>query len=504
VIVEGERQPLRVQGVIQDITERKAAEATIHHLAFYDDLTSLPNRDMFMDYAQRIIFAARRESARLAILLLDLDRFKRINDSLGHEVGDALLKIVGERISRQVRHSDLLAIRGSEQESPASVARPGGDEFMVLLPGLSQTASIGNLVQRLLEDVSRPMDIDGQEVFVTASIGISLYPVDGDNVNALVMNADAALAISKREGGNCYRFYDKDMNFRAKERLGMEARLNRAIAKDEFHLFYQPQVNLATGALQGFEALLRWFSEGRIVPPGEFIPLLEETGLIVPVGEWVLNAACMQVKSWSEEGLQPVPIAVNLSANQFNQTDLADTVYRALSSNPINPKYLELELTETVIMQDAERNRNTLLKLKEIGVRLAVDDFGTGYSSMSYLKLFPLDVLKIDRSFVQELCEESNDEAIVRAIVALSNGLGLTTVAEGVETERQWELLARVGCDVVQGFLISRPVPAQEAVVFLGSDSRPQPVVWRDTGVAPADSKKDIARPSAKVAVIRR
>ena len=360
VVVEGKRQPLRVQGVIQDITERKEAEAKIHHLIFYDDLTGLPNRDMFLDYAQRTIFAAQREGARLAIILLDLDRFKRINDSLGHEVGDTLLQIVGERILRQVRRSDLLAIRDSEHESPVSVARPGGDEFMIMLPGLGQSASIGALVQRLLVNLSRPMNVDGQEIFVTASMGISLFPEDGDNINALLMNADAALGISKQEGGNCYHFYDKEMNFRARERLSMEARLNHALAKDEFQLFYQPQVSLTTGNLVGFEALLRWFSAERLISPGEFIPILEETGLIAPVGEWVLNTACKQVRDWVEQGFGPVPVAVNLSANQFKQKDLAETVSRALSSCGVNPKYLELELTETVIMQEAERNRNTL------------------------------------------------------------------------------------------------------------------------------------------------
>ena len=507
VVIAGGRKPVRVQGVIQDITERRQAEARIHHLAFYDDLTSLPNRDMFLDTARRIVFGAQREDAKLAIVLLDLDRFKRINDSLGHEVGDALLKIVSERISMQVRHSDLLAIRGSDRESSASVARPGGDEFMILLPGLRQSANIGNLMQRLLEDLSRPVKIDEVEVFVTASAGLSVFPEDGDDVNVLLMNADAALANSKREGGNCYSFYNKDMNFRAKERLSMETRLNHALSNGEFRLYYQPQVNFATGALVGFEALLRWFSEDKIVPPGDFIPILEETRLIVPVGEWVLNEACQQMKAWADDGYEPVSVAVNLSACQFRQQHLVETVTSALTSSGMDPKRLELELTETVIMQDAEKSRDTLLKLKDIGVGLSVDDFGTGYSSMSYLKLFPLDRLKIDRSFVRELETDSNDVAIIQAIVALSNGLGLATVAEGVETERQWELLAGLGCDVMQGFLIAPPVPALDAASFFRSFTTTRPALREAAGVAlsspPVNTAIQVAKARKAFFVVR-
>ncbi len=498
VVIAAGRKPVRVRGVIQDITERRQAEAKIHHLAFYDDLTNLPNRDMFLDTARRLLFGARREDVKLAIVLLDLDRFKRINDSLGHEVGDALLKIVSDRISRQVRHSDLLAVRDSTRESPASVARPGGDEFMILLPGLRQTENIGNLMQRLLEDLSRPVKIDELEVFVTASAGLSVYPEDGEDVNALLMNADAALASSKREGGNCYSFYNKEMNFRAKERLSMEARLNHALSNDEFRLYYQPQVSFATGALVGFEALLRWFSEDKIVPPDEFIPILEETGLIVAVGEWVLNKACQQMRVWHEDGFGPVRVAVNLSAIQFKQKHLAETVKSALSAYRLDPKLLELELTESVIMQDAEKSRDMLLQLKDIGVRLSVDDFGTGYSSMSYLKLFPLDTLKIDRSFVRDLESDTNDAAIIRALVALSRGLGLDTVVEGVETEQQWDILARLGCDVMQGFLLAPPVPASDAASFIGSLTTIPPALRDADGVAVASPSVDTATQAAK------
>jgi diguanylate cyclase (GGDEF)-like protein len=427
---------------------------------------------MFISHAARTLDASRRSGTKLAVILLNLDRFKRINDSLSHEAGDQLLQIVAERISSHGLQTGT-GDGGAPEESPFFAARSGGDEFMILLSGLRRSERISKFLRQLLGELARPVRVDQQEVFITARMGISLYAEDGEDLPTLLVNADTALSRAKREGGNCYRFYAKDMNLRAKERLSMEAQLNRAIDNEEFRLFYQPQINLATGALEGFEALLRWFpGRDRVVSPAEFIPILEETGLISPVGEWVLNAACSQLKAWVEEGYEPTRVAVNLSANQFRHEQLASSIQKAIDAHGVMPACLELELTETIIMQDAAKNRETLMALKEIGLRLSVDDFGTGYSSMSYLKLFPLDTLKIDRAFVMELEKGTNDESIVRAIVALSKGLGLNSVAEGVETVQQRELLAHLGCDIAQGFLISKPVPAQDAAAFLRANGK--------------------------------
>jgi EAL domain-containing protein (putative c-di-GMP-specific phosphodiesterase class I) len=312
-----------------------------------------------------------------------------------------------------------------------------------------------------------------QEIFVSASIGVAMYPGDGNHQDTLLSNADIALGHAKEAGGGCFRFYAKEMNQWANQRLNLEARLNRAIENDEFELYYQPQIILATGQLAGFEALLRWSPEGHEpVPPNEFISIAEESGLIIEIGDWVLKQACAQMKSWQAKGYALVPMAVNLSARQFSDQDLVKMVMQELATTGIPCEMLELELTERVIMRDVEETRTKLQALKAIGVKISVDDFGTGYSSMSYLKRFPLDTLKIDRSFVKDLESDPNDESIIRAIVAMSKGLGLTTIAEGVENEQQRELLSRIGCDLMQGYLISRPLPAEQVVAFLsmGSD----------------------------------
>ncbi len=463
----------RLRNVVQDITQRKRTEERIFHLAYYDNLTGLPNRDLFKESAVRMLANAQRDGTQAAILLLDLDRFKRINDLLGHDAGDALLKETASRIATCVRQSDLIAKLHSQEDLPYSLARPGGDEFVLLIQGLQRTEGVTNFVQRLLLELSRPLVAMHQEIFLSASIGIALYPNDGDQQATLLSHADIALSHAKEAGGDCFRFYSSEMNQWAHERMNLESRLNRAIENQELELFYQPQINLSNGRLVGFEALLRWRLEGKeLVSPNEFIPIAEETGLILETGAWVLRQACRQMKHWQDQGFELVPMAVNLSARQFTDEGLIRMIENELASSQLQPAMLELELTERVIMRDVHENRIKLQALKDIGVKLSVDDFGTGYSSMSYLKRFPLDSLKIDRSFIQDLVTDSNDESIIRAIVALSKGLGLTTIAEGVETELQRELLSSIGCDYMQGYLFSRPVPAAQAERFLVRSAR--------------------------------
>jgi diguanylate cyclase (GGDEF)-like protein/PAS domain S-box-containing protein len=458
----------KVHSVIQDITEARRAEERIFQLAYYDTLTGLPNRSLFIDFGQRLLAAALRDYGSAAVILLNIDRFKRINESLGHAAGDELLREVAGRIAHSVRGSDLVAKTQQSDETPYSLSRPSADEFMLLIRAPAHTGGVTYFVQRLLSDLSQPINIRQQELFVKNSIGIALYPGDGENLERLVANAGAALAHAKEAGGGCFRYYAKDMNLRASERLSMESRLNQALQQDEFQLYYQPQISLSDGRLIGFEALLRWHPRGLApVPPSVFIPIAEESGLIVEIGTWVLDCACRQLAAWQEQGCSLVPVAVNISARQFTYQNLVKTIAQSLAAAQVAAVLLELELTERIIMRDVDDTRDKLQALKSLGVKLSVDDFGTGYSSMSYLKRFPLDTLKIDHSFVKDLESDSNDESIVRAIVALSKGLGLTTVAEGVETEGQRRILTDIGCDSMQGYLFSRPVPAREAAVFL-------------------------------------
>lgn len=461
-------QVVKLRSVVQDITERKLAEERIFHLAYYDNLTGLPNRDMFKEYADRLLITAQRDGTKAAVLLMDLDRFKRINDSLGHSIGDELLKEVAGRITTCVRQSDLITKLHNMDDSPYSIARPGGDEFMLLIRGLERTDVVANFVRRLLAEMTRPLQTHNQEIYISASIGIAVFPEDGLNQDTLISHADIALAHAKEAGGGCFRFYAKEMNQWANERINLEARLNRAIENEEFQLYYQPQISLLSGNTVGFEALLRWQpEEDKQIPPNEFIPIAEETGLILDIGTWVLRRACQQMKTWQTQGFHLIPVAINLSARQFVEQDIVNMILREIKSTDLSPHLIELELTERVIMRDVEDNRIKLQALKDIGVKLSVDDFGTGYSSMNYLKKFPLDALKIDRSFVMDLDTNTNDEAIIRAIVALSKGLGLTTIAEGVETERQRELLRNIGCDLMQGYLFSKPIPPEQAIAFL-------------------------------------
>ncbi len=464
VAAEQSGKPVIVRCIIQDITERKENEERIHRLAYYDELTGLPNRDLFLQHAENMIAGAERDGTKAALVFLDLDRFKRINDSLGHAAGDELLKGLTERFSNIIRRSDIVAKWDLQGASTSPLARVGADEFAILVRGLKRAESAGNLAQRVLDDLSAPFISSGQEIFLTGSIGLALYPNDAADVDTLLKYADVALGHAKRAGGNCFRFFALAMNAKATQRLSLETRLNRALEKNQLRVHYQPQKSLSTGKVVGLEALLRWYpADHPPIPPAEFIPIAEETGLITSIGAWVLDTVCGQVAAWRRGGYCPVPVAINLSARQFEQRDLGRTVQAALDASGVRPSDIELELTETVIMRDAEETRRRLDKLKAIGVRLAVDDFGTGYSSMSYLKRFPLDTLKIDRMFIKDLSGSSVDVDIVTAIIGLGKSLRLSTIAEGVETDMQRAILARLRCDCYQGFLFS---PAVEATAI--------------------------------------
>ena len=463
--VEG--TPSRMIGTIQDVTERRQAESQIYYLAYYDSLTRLPNRNMFQDRLGQALTGLGRAKGLGAVLLLDLDRFQRINDTLGHSGGDRLLQAVADRLRECLRKSDTVA-RHSQGDGGPTIARLVGDEFSLLLTNLSSQRIPARIAERLLEALTLPFRVGGQDVVVTASIGISLFPTDGTTVDGLLRNADAALHAAKDKGRNIYQYYSHSMNAEATERLQLESGLRNALEQGEFTLYYQPRLDLSTWQITGAEALIRWkHPERGMIPPAEFIPIAEESGLIGPIGEWVLYTACEQVNKWLRKDLPPIRVAVNVSALQFQRGDFVDTVYGVLQAAGTDPRYLELELTETVLMREAETAEGMLRRLKSLGIHIAMDDFGTGYSSLSYLMRFPIDTIKIDRSFVTDLSQEREAGAIVTAIIALGHSLKRRVLAEGVETEDQMHFLWRHGCDDVQGFLFGRPLPADEFAALL-------------------------------------
>jgi len=457
----------RMAGFLQDISDRKRSEERIRQLAYYDVLTGLPNRRFFKESLDRALRHARETQKPLALLFLDLDRFKMINDTLGHDAGDRLLKEAGDRLHGCVRSTDYVAsARGGKV--PGDISRLGGDEFTLLLRDLDEAEDAGRVAARVLERFAQPFEIDGREVFASTSIGIAVHPLDGNDVDTLLRNADAAMYHAKDRGRNNFQYYTDAMNLKALRRLDIENNLRRAIQRGELSVVYQPKRDLASGTVQAVEALVRWDNAalGK-VRPKEFIQVAEDSGLIVPIGEWILRTACAQQRQWVDAGYEPVVMAVNLSSYQIRAQRFAELLAGVLQETGVRPEHLELEITESAIMRYEDLSIRTLAELKQIGVRLALDDFGTGYSSLSYLKRFPIDALKIDRDFVRDVTTDPDDAAITRAIVAMAKSLGLYVVAEGVETAEQEALLVDVGCDGMQGFRIGAPVPPDEAVGFL-------------------------------------
>ena len=443
------------RGVGKDITERKQDEERIQYLANHDALTSLPNRARFSDTLNLALQNARRYHRNFAVLFIDLDRFKIINDTLGHEAGDKLLQEMGMRLTQTVRSSDV-------------VARLGGDEFVVLVQEVDEAKQVEPVARKILSALIKPMVIHGQECRVTASIGICMYPSDAQDEPSLMKNADIAMYRAKEEGKNTYKFYSEKINVHSLERMALETSLRRGLERSEFFLHYQAKLDLQTGQISGVEALVRWqHPELGMVPPGQFIPLAEETGLIVPIGRWVLNTACAQNVAWQREGLPPLRMAVNLSARQFADVDLLKDIAAALEESGMKAELLELELTESMVMQNVERADKVLAAIKRIGVRLAIDDFGVGYSSLSHLKRFPIDTLKVDRSFIRDIPQDSDDKAITEAIIAMGKSLNLTVVAEGVETLEQETFLRDHACDETQGFYFSRPIANDQFAALL-------------------------------------
>jgi diguanylate cyclase (GGDEF)-like protein/PAS domain S-box-containing protein len=446
--------PVQVIGTLLDVTQRKMAEDQLAHLAHHDGLTGLPNRVLLLERLSQTIAYAQRNSRVVAVLYLDLDRFKVINDTLGHGVGDELLKAVAERLARAVRASD-------------TVARPGGDEFIIVLADVASETDVRSVADKIVMTFNDPFIVDENEFFISPSIGISIYPNDGTDVDTLIKNADAAMYQAKDKGRNNIQLYTAEIHDATLRKLSLESDMRRALEREEFVVHYQPIVEVATGIITGFEALVRWEHPTRgTIQPDDFIPLAEETGLIVPLGDWVLRAACAQQKRWERLDCPSGRVTVNMSARQFQQRDLVASIRRCVEEYRIEPGTLELELTESLVMRDVKGSLRALLQLREMGVGVSMDDFGTGYSSLSYLKNFPIASLKIDRSFIDELTLDPFDDAISLAIITLAKSLHIRVIAEGVETRTQLMKLRRLGCDEAQGMYFSRPVPAEATLLL--------------------------------------
>jgi diguanylate cyclase (GGDEF)-like protein/PAS domain S-box-containing protein len=443
--------------IFRDITERKKSEEEIQQLAYYDTLTRLPNRTLLHDRLHQAIALANRNNRLVGVLFLDLDRFKGINDTLGHVAGDRLLKAVAERLLATVRESD-------------TVSRLGGDEFIVILSGLAHEEDISKTAEKILAVIAEAIIIDSREIYTTASIGIAVFPDDGADSTLLLKNADIAMYQAKEQGRNNFQFFSKEMNVKALEHLMLETSLRRALERNELFLVYQPQMELHSGQIVGMEVLLRWrHPDLGVLAPTRFISLAEETGLIIPIGEWVLRSACTQNRAWLDAGYRPIRMAVNISVGQFRQQNFVEVVASILRETGIDAPLLELELTESMVMTNAASTVDLLGELKAMGVSLSIDDFGTGYSSLSYLKHFPIDRVKVDRSFVRDIGNNADDAAIAGAIIAMSHSMNLKVTAEGVEHQEQLQFLASRGCDEIQGYILAQPLPADELAGFLDS-----------------------------------
>lgn len=455
-----------VMALVRDITERKLAEEQIAFLAYHDNLTALPNNRLFKDRLEHAISQAGRKGQMLAVMFLDLDRFKLINDTMGHSAGDELLKVTSQRLIEAVRKNDSVAVNSSELS--ASVARLGGDEFTILLEDVKSIQAIAHIAERVIENVSLPMMLERQEVHISTSIGIAMFPADGKKAEDILQYADTAMYHAKGQGRNNFQFYTESMNKSSVELLALENSLHKAVEQDELSLYYQPQVSTVTGELVGMEALIRWnHPENGFISPGVFIPVAEETGMINRIGKWVIKEACEQGVRWIKAGYKLHKISVNLSARQLKDENLPKLIEDIMIETGMPGGMLGIELTESAIITDPDIALARLQEIKKLGVSLSLDDFGTGYSSLSYLKRFPIDTLKIDQAFVRDVKTDLEDAALIKAIIAMAHGLGMDVIAEGVEVQEQLEFLSVHGCDSIQGYLFSRPLPADEMELML-------------------------------------
>lgn len=458
---------LRASDAFNDVVDK---QEQIQQLALFDHLTGLANRTMFKDALEVALAESAKEETQLAVLFMDLDRFKIINDTLGHHVGDVLLQKVAERINGSIRGSDI-ATRLKKFASKHCVSRLGGDEFTIMLPNLKDPADASIVARRMNNTFVDPFLIEGHEVFISASIGISIYPLDGQDSEALMKHADLAMYYAKEQGKNGFQFYKKSLNVKARERFVFETDLRKAMAAEEFSLWYQPQVDMETGRIVGAEGLTRWeHAQLGMVPPNDFIPLIEELGLIIPFTDWVIRQAGLQQIDWRKNGYKSIRVAINVSSKHFVKQELPERIMRALTREFLQGNVLEVELTESVLAQQGNATLKILQELKELGLSISIDDFGTGYSSLLYLKSFPVDTIKIDRFFIKDILVSEQDAAIVRAIIALAKSLDMTVVGEGIETYEQYLMLREMGCDVGQGFLFSAAIKAEDFSRMLAAD----------------------------------